>query len=217
MSYMCVNHHGVCSMCYQRLPNKICPTCRGPFVPPSAAKQRREQLQAIKESIANNTEESAMQANHEGRGMQNANWTFDSIAGVIDEWHQHKRRMSELEGTMLQWFSYARMRPLTNPVALTSTYTGNPHNNANVTRGLKALTAAGAKLLTTAGRARQHCRSQPRHTLDVVLQQMEADMDGVRTVGINVKDAIDNPPRRRRRAREDAAGPMHRDVRQRVD
>ena len=94
MSYMCVNHHGVCSMCYQRLPNKICPTCRGPFAPHQhanapgggAAQQRREQLQAIKESIANNTKESAMQASHEGRGMQNANWTFVTIAGVIEEW-----------------------------------------------------------------------------------------------------------------------------------
>ena len=42
-------------------------------------------LQAIKESIADNTAESAMQANHEERGMQNANWVFDTFAGVIDE------------------------------------------------------------------------------------------------------------------------------------
>ena len=118
---------------------------------------------------------------------------------------------------MHRWFSDARMQPLTDPVALTSTYTGNPHNNANVTRELKALTAAGAKLLKRAGRAKQQCSTQPRDRLGVVLRQMEADMDSVRTLGINVKVAIDNPPRRRRRGREDAAGPMQRDVRQRVD
>lgn len=208
LSNLCSNHHGVCNTCYQRLSSKICPTCRGRFNPPqhaNAGAEKQQLVKAIKNSIADNTEESALQANYEGLGMQNANWTFDTISGIISEWHRHQLRMIELEESLKQWFSDDRMQPVTDPFTLTSTYTGNPHNNANVTREVKKLTSAGAKLLKTVGSAKQQCGNRRRDRLGVMLHQMRVDMDNVRTVGINVKDAIDNPPKRRRRPREDAA------------
>ena len=227
LSYLCSNNHGVCGVCYQRLNNKICPTCRGPFGSPvrvnthrSNREQADEQIQAIKDSIANNTETLALRANSEGRGMQNANWNFDRVGDLIKEWNHHQRKTYNLECAMYQWLCDSRRALLIEPFSLTSTCVGNPHINPRVTRELKRLTTASAKLLKTVSRAKGLLRNRQTHNrTSEILGQLDSDMDHVRTTGMNVVDALDNPPRRRR-SREDmntSVEQTHRDVRQRIE